>query len=177
MRQVIGDRRGIVLCLEILSEVAVAGGQLERAARLMGAVDALREAMGLHRPLDEAASYEEHMGTAREGLGDERFTHAWESGRETPTEDAIVYAMSESGLAEEAHPAADLSQRELQVARLVAQGMTNRQIAEELIISRWTANHHVASILRKLNLVGRAQVTGWLATHDLLASGGRGSGG
>jgi hypothetical protein len=96
LRQEIGDRRGAVLCLEILSEVAVVSGQLERAARLMGAVDAMRESMGLHRPRDEAASYEQHVTRIREGLDDRTFRQAWSSGRDTPTEDAIAYAMSES---------------------------------------------------------------------------------
>jgi DNA-binding CsgD family transcriptional regulator len=56
-----------------------------------------------------------------------------------------------------------LSARELEVARLVAVGLTNREIAERLVISKWTADNHVANILRKLDLARRAQVATWLA--------------
>ena len=54
------------------------------------------------------------------------------------------------------------------MARLVALGFTNRQIADKLIISKWTADNHVGNILRKLDLVGRAQVAAWLADRGLL---------
>jgi DNA-binding NarL/FixJ family response regulator len=60
-------------------------------------------------------------------------------------------------------PPGRLSARELEVARLVASGLTNREIAERLVISKWTADNHVANILRKLDLARRAQVATWLA--------------
>jgi DNA-binding CsgD family transcriptional regulator len=60
-----------------------------------------------------------------------------------------------------------LSAREMEVARLVAQGLSNREIAERLVISKWTADNHVANILRKLDLARRAQVATWLAAADI----------
>lgn len=51
-----------------------------------------------------------------------------------------------------------LTPREVEVARAVARGMTNAEIAEALVISEWTVKTHVASILRKLGLRDRAQV-------------------
>jgi DNA-binding NarL/FixJ family response regulator len=60
-----------------------------------------------------------------------------------------------------------LSARELEVARLVAQGLSNREIAERLVISKWTADNHVANILRKLDLARRAQVATWLAAAGI----------
>jgi DNA-binding NarL/FixJ family response regulator len=44
----------------------------------------------------------------------------------------------------------------------VARGLTNRQIASELSVSRNTANNHVARILRKLGLRSRAQIAAWV---------------
>jgi DNA-binding NarL/FixJ family response regulator len=60
-----------------------------------------------------------------------------------------------------------LSPREREVAGLVAQGMTNRQIAETLIISEATADVHVKRILRKLGARSRAQVAVWAVSHGL----------
>jgi non-specific serine/threonine protein kinase len=57
-----------------------------------------------------------------------------------------------------------LTWRERDVAALLAKGRTNRQIAEQLVISERTAEHHVQSILNKLGLATRAQVAGWAAS-------------
>ena len=58
-----------------------------------------------------------------------------------------------------------LTRREREVALLVARGLTNRQIAQELSVSRSTANNHVARILRKLGLHSRAQIAAWVTEH------------
>jgi DNA-binding NarL/FixJ family response regulator len=60
-------------------------------------------------------------------------------------------------------PRAALSPREAQVAKLVAQGLTNRQIAERLVISERTAQNHVQHILTKLSFTRRSQVAAWSA--------------
>jgi DNA-binding NarL/FixJ family response regulator len=62
-----------------------------------------------------------------------------------------------------ADPAGPLSRRELEVARLVAEGLTNRQIAERLVISERTAQNHVQHILTKLGFSTRSQIAAWLA--------------
>jgi DNA-binding CsgD family transcriptional regulator len=59
-----------------------------------------------------------------------------------------------------------LSARETQVAQLVARGMTNRQIAETLVLSERTAENHVQHILTKLGLGSRTQIAAWVATRQ-----------
>lgn len=59
-----------------------------------------------------------------------------------------------------------LTERELQVARLIAEGNTNRQIAADLEMSERTADTHVQNILNRLGLVSRAQVAAWIAARD-----------
>jgi non-specific serine/threonine protein kinase len=86
------------------------------------------------------------------------------------TERAIEYALLEEEepeppmLVAGQRPQADepLTSRELEVALLVARGLTNRQIASELSVSRSTANNHVARILRKLGLRSRTQIAAWV---------------
>ena len=60
-------------------------------------------------------------------------------------------------------PTTLLSRRELEVAVLVARGLTNRQIAEQLVISEWTVDSHVRHILTKLEFRSRAQIAAWIA--------------
>ena len=65
-------------------------------------------------------------------------------------------------------PAAEdspLSAREQQVAALVAEGLTNRQIAERLVISERTAQNHVQHVLTKLDLSNRAQIAAWMMSR------------
>jgi non-specific serine/threonine protein kinase len=174
LRQQIGDRQGMIRCLEIAAQIAIAQARAERAARLLGAVEALRIETGIGLPLDERAAHTQHVTTVRASLRETDWTAAWTDGRSMDAQRAIAYALGTgpepappSGAADEVD-IGPLSARELEVARLVARGLTNRQIADELIISKWTADNHVGNILRKLDLVGRAQVAAWLAERGLL---------
>jgi DNA-binding NarL/FixJ family response regulator len=67
----------------------------------------------------------------------------------------------ESGSAEES----PLSAREIEVAALVREGLTNRQIAERLVISERTAQNHVQHILTKLGFTSRSQIAAWTAAR------------
>src|SRR5262249_40314990 len=68
------------------------------------------------------------------------------------------------------HRAVPLSAREHEVAVLVARGLTNRQIAEQLVIAPRTADNHVQHIFDKLGVSSRAQVAAWVAARGLLAA-------
>lgn len=63
------------------------------------------------------------------------------------------------------HSASLLTARELDVARRIARGLTNKQIAAELVIAEGTADRHVANILGKLGFSSRAQVAAWVVEH------------
>jgi len=65
-------------------------------------------------------------------------------------------------------PATDLSAREQEVAALLAQGLTNRQIAERLVVTERTLAAHIEHILDKLGFASRHQVGAWAAEHVLL---------
>ena len=87
-------------------------------------------------------------------------------------EHAIEYALSEaqplpSSSPESEQPSSDeppsLTRREKEVAILVARGLTNRQIASELVLSEHTVHHHVTNILKKMNLSSRQQIASRLS--------------
>ena len=62
-----------------------------------------------------------------------------------------------------------LSRREEEVAAMVAQGMSNRQIASDLYLSERTIENHVSMILRKLDLAARTEIAAWATERRLIA--------
>ena len=90
---------------------------------------------------------------------------------------AIRYALGEAAAAvEERDPAprgsVGLTRRQLQIARLVAHGLTNREIADRLFISERTAEGHIEQIRNKLGFSSRVQIAAWLVEQQ--RAGGEG---
>jgi len=163
----LGARRGIALALEGLAVVAVTEGRGERAVRLAGAADAVRTATGTQSPPKWQADLARRLGSARHALGRDGWAVAWLSGQALTLERAIALALTDI----EAHPASDagrasrgtqLSSREREVARLVGEGLTSRQMAERLTVTERTVNTHLERIRDKLGVRSRAQITAWL---------------
>jgi predicted ATPase/DNA-binding SARP family transcriptional activator/DNA-binding CsgD family transcriptional regulator len=168
-------KQSIQHCLYTLACVTACREQPVRATRLWGAVEGMEEAYGAHLTpvILSLTNYEGHLSRGRSQLGEEGFALAWAGGKAMSLEQAIEYALSDE---EEREPPAfvtvpeqqpaerpeRLTRREREVALLVARGLTNRQIASELSVSRSTANNHVARILRKLGLRSRAQIAAWV---------------
>ena len=186
LRHAIGDAVGMGRCLDGLGWIASAQGQATRATRLFGAAEALRERVGAAPHLPWRSVHERQMEAAWVALGEAAFEKAWAEGRTLTLDQTIAYALAAE---EEATPAATpaaakasttparrsagprpggLSPRELEVALLIAQGHTNRRIAETLTIAEWTVDTHVRHILAKLNVRSRAQVAAWAVERDLL---------
>jgi DNA-binding CsgD family transcriptional regulator len=120
--------------------------------------------------------YQRLITHARAELGEEAFEAAWAEGRGMSFEQAVEYARSGeeaalpsvavSGQPSASTGATRLTRREEALTALVAQGLTNRQIATELSISEHTAATHVARILKKLGLRSRAQIGSWLSEQQ-----------
>jgi hypothetical protein len=88
-----GKKGGIGRVLERLAAVAVAQAEPERAARLFGSAEGLREAMGAPLPPAERAEHERSVAAVRTSLGEETFATAWAAGRAMPMEEAVSYAL------------------------------------------------------------------------------------
>ena len=90
-------------------------------------------------------------------MGGRAFEEAWAVGEAMPLEEAVGYALSKEP---ERPPvrSSGLTRREREVAFLVAQGLTNRRVAQELTVSEHTVENPVAHILKKLNLHSREQI-------------------
>jgi non-specific serine/threonine protein kinase len=151
----------------------------DRAARLLGAAAAVREVDDWPRDKLEAPVYEQVVSTARTALGHTAFTAAWEAGRCLDWDevladvDALVETIAEDadGASSDSSPSTDdscgLSPREREVLRLVAEGTSNRVIAEHLFLSERTVENHVRHILDKLDLDSRTAAAAWAIRHGL----------
>ena len=154
----------VAYCLEGFAGLAGERGQGARAAQLWGAAEVLRTNIGAPPTPETRPYYEPSMATARARLGEAAWEAVWAEGSTMSAEEAVEYALSEEvARAPESPPAVrrtdnPLTRREKEVAVLVARGLTNRQIAHELVISERTVDKHITNLLKKLNLHAREQV-------------------
>ena len=181
-----GARIGVARSLEAFAALTGHEGRPELAVQLAAAATALREMAGL-RPLS-GARVEALLAPARR-LGDAAVARLWASGRALTSEAAVALALdapvkpapsaalpSGKGPAGESPaltvvgryrvasaPPSSLTQREYQIAELVAGGLSNKAIAAELSISHTTAARHVANIMAKLGFNSRSQIAAWVA--------------
>ncbi|MGW6730907.1 protein kinase domain-containing protein [Nocardia sp. NPDC055029] len=154
------------LSLEGMAWTAGAEGQPERAAVLLGAADELWRSVGsVVFSLPELLHYHDECERgARAALGSRAFTTAFRRGRLMGMDAATAYALREqpTASASASDASGELTKRERQVADLIAQGLTNKQIAAKLVISQRTAQGHVEHILTKLGYTSRAQIAAWM---------------
>jgi predicted ATPase/DNA-binding CsgD family transcriptional regulator len=170
-----GDRWGIAHVLEDAAWLMADAGQVERAARLLGTADAARAADGVQLAVMHRSPHDRVVGRARETLGESRFSELFAQGRAAALRDALTDAMAALGdvspapVVEDPSPAVALrlTPRELEVLRLLAEGLTDREIAASLTISERTAGNHVLHILQKLGVDSRTAAAVFAVRHDL----------
>jgi predicted ATPase/DNA-binding CsgD family transcriptional regulator len=159
-----GLRADIARRLEAWSCLLTAEGDHRRAVLLAAASVALRE-----RQPD--ARTEGVLRPARQRLGEYLVSALWTEGTAMTAEEAVACALDgelpdlRAEVAELAAPVVQesrLTARELEIADLVARGLSNRAIADELVISPATAARHVANILAKLGFSTRTQIAAWV---------------
>lgn len=145
--------------LESLAGLAALAKSLPEAARLFGAAEALRESTGYVRFLVDRDGYEADVAIVREGLTEEELARAWGEGQAMSLEEAVAYASR--GRRERKRPStgwASLTPSELQVVRLVAEGLSNPKIGERLFMSRRTVQTHLKHVFAKLGVTSRTEL-------------------
>lgn len=148
-------------------------GELVRAAHLFGAAYAFLQHSGVLIDPSDQPEHDRNMEIVRAQLSNAAFAAAWAEGQAMTFEQAVAYGQTvfdaDDRFAPRPQPdkqipsASDLTRREREVARLIAQGLSNRAIAEELIITERTVEGHVSNILAKLGFRSRAQIATWVA--------------
>jgi predicted ATPase/DNA-binding CsgD family transcriptional regulator len=166
--RLVDDRISAAGCIEILSWIAAEVGVPRRVAKLMGATEALAQTAAgpntIYPNLHLVHNRFERQ--ARRTIGDRAFETEFRRGRGMRFEDAAAYALDENGSTNTAtftEPGpTSLTRREQQVAELAAEGLTNKAIADKLVISQRTAQGHMEHILSKLGFTSRAQIAAWI---------------
>jgi predicted ATPase/DNA-binding CsgD family transcriptional regulator len=172
MQWQLDNRLAMAFTIETLAWVTIRRDQPTRAATLFGAASAIWQQIGAapeyYAPF--ATSHSEHLDQTRAELGDDCFDNAFRHGSRLPTDAAVRCALgttiSTPSEDREDQPRTVLTRREHQIAELVAEGLSNKEIAAQLVISRRTVETHVEHILVKLGFNNRAQIAAWSADPD-----------
>lgn len=161
------DPLGVGVNLEVLAWIAATDKQYRRAAELFGILETIWHAIGA--PLSGyghlARYHDECEAETVKALGDAAFSAAFKRGARLSYGDALAYALQEDKHVDE-RSATPLTPRETEIAQLVAQGLTNKEIAASLVISQRTAEGHIEHILSKLGYRSRAQIAVWVKEQD-----------
>jgi predicted ATPase/DNA-binding CsgD family transcriptional regulator len=167
LKRDLGDKIGIAYCLEGMACLAAERSAVERAAQLFGAAEALRKSIGASLSGADRANYDRYLEMARAQLKVKAFTIATRAGEEMNLDQAVQYALNPQegrdskvgqDITRRSHPAG-LTSREVEVLNLLAQGLSDVMISEELVISPRTVNAHLTSIYGKLGVNSRAAAT------------------
>lgn len=176
----IGYKPGMADCLVGVARVALARGNSERAARLLGAAAPHLETMRGFMPLTDRSSYKALLAAVHAQLDKDVFAALWTTGQTLPLEQVIVYAQEPAAAMEYsvAAPGAEaatlasspagLTKREVEILRLVAQGLSDMQVADALVISRRTVHGHLRSIYSKLGVNSRTAATRFAIENRLV---------
>jgi predicted ATPase/class 3 adenylate cyclase/DNA-binding CsgD family transcriptional regulator len=179
IKREVGDHLTIPFYLEGLADVVAAQGEPAWAARLWGAAEALRGAIGAPLPPVYHAAYDRSVAAVRSSLGEKAFAAAWAEGRAMTPEQAIrTQRLATMPISEEPSSAplskpqtsypAGLTAREVEVLRLLATGLTDAQIAEHLVLSLHTVHAHLRTIYSKLGVTSRSAATRFAFEHQLV---------
>ncbi|MDS1270778.1 LuxR C-terminal-related transcriptional regulator [Lipingzhangella sp. LS1_29] len=167
----LGDRAASAVAIERLAVLWTrCPGQGDehwrRAVRVMSAAAAMRIDTGCRAPAPLAAAVEDASAQARSRLGEQEYEKSWAVGRALDLEAAVTEALAPIqavATPREHAPPNPLTEREFQVAELVAEGLTNREIARRLNVAEWTAINHLRKVMRKLDCPSRVHVAGWFS--------------
>ncbi|MGW0042306.1 ATP-binding protein [Rhodococcus sp. NPDC003348] len=164
LTRVVDDPLGLAMCLEILAWIGA--DRPERVAVLMGASAWVGEAAGSPTIVvrDLFGHHDRIVRESTDAIGQKAFEAAFARGRALRVDAAIAYALGDQTSAEPSAsaPTERLTRRQREIAELVAQGMTNKAIAQQLVISQRTAEGHVENVLTKLGFTTRAQIAAWV---------------
>lgn len=164
----------IATSLEGLATLAAMQDNCAWAACLWGTAEALREAVHIPIPLIDCVSYERTVASTRMRLGESTFAALWAQGRTMTLEEVlalreqeIVLPPSQAMTSPSLTNPAGLTAREMQVLRLLAQGLTNSEIAEALGLSEKTIAHHLTHIFNKTTSENRVAAVAFAFRHGL----------
>ncbi len=166
-----GDRLGLVQNLEGLAGLFWKTKQPEKAAALLALVQSQRAAMGSPIAPVERPNLEKILNGCRTQLGEAAFNATWSNGLALTLNDTLDNILAKLTTATKIRPTlakGGLTTRQIEVLRLVAQGLTNAQIAEALSLSQLTVNSYLRAIYDKLGVSSRSAATRYVIENKLI---------
>ena len=155
--------------LEGLAEVELSEDQPQRSIALTAAAKAVRAPTGADMPREYKKAVEDNLASARSKLARNVADAAWRVGSSMTMEEAVRFATGgRPQPPAAANGGSPLTARETEVARLIAEGLTNPEIASRLRMAERTADAHVEHIRNKLGLRSRSQIAVW--AHERLGT-------
>jgi predicted ATPase/DNA-binding CsgD family transcriptional regulator len=158
------DRWLVSTCLEGMGRVAVTAGRVELGVQLLSAAERAQRDTGTQWTPFVRRDHEQAVGSARAQLGEDVFAELWASGQLLSPDQA-------ARASETARPSATtheaLTQRELEVLKLVAEGLSDADVSDRLVVSRRTVHSHLRAIYRKLGVNSRSAATRYVLEHEL----------
>jgi len=167
-KHAVDDRPGLIMALETLASMAADQGRHERAAILLGSAQRVCDESSLSLLDLHRHQHEQSVSLIIRGTGRALFDTAYAQGRAMTIGEGVAFAVADKQAAKplpavKAASDTELTRRQLEIARLIAEDLTNRQIAERLFLSERTVETHITNILNKLGLNSRTQLSRWLA--------------
>jgi predicted ATPase/DNA-binding CsgD family transcriptional regulator len=165
-----GDHLGVVHMIELLAWVSASDGRYAESARLLGAARAIWDNLGTSMQAFGVYLHNCEIATEarlREALGAPEAEALIAEGALLSIDQvsAALIGTAEADISSALAPESPLTAREMEVAQLVARGLTNREIAAELVLSSRTIDSHVQHILTKLDFNSRSQIAGWFVSR------------
>jgi DNA-binding CsgD family transcriptional regulator len=172
VRMEISDKGGIAWCLEKLAEAKYEESEFQQAAKIFGHAESVRAPIGSVIDPADQSDYTHIISRLRSDLGKNAFAALWAEGKQMRLEEVIECALQEpESLSETARLETEkfggLTRREREVATWIAQGKSNREIAEAMTVGVKTVETYVTRILNKLNFDSRVQIATWVLEKGL----------
>jgi DNA-binding CsgD family transcriptional regulator/tetratricopeptide (TPR) repeat protein len=172
VRMEINDKGGIAWCLEKLAEAEFKRSRFREAAKLFGHAESMRAPIGSVIDPADQPDYTRLIAGLRSALGEDAFAALWAEGAAIQLEQVIDLALSEPeppavSTRAEKEKFGGLTAREREVAVLIAQGKSNREIAKSMTVGVKTVETYVTRILNKLGFDSRVQIATWAVEKGL----------
>jgi non-specific serine/threonine protein kinase len=165
-----GQFGGMARCIECLAFIAIVEKHDKQAARLLGAAEAIRESSQAKMIADEQEEYQRELASLQSRMNPDDFANSWSEGQRLTIQQVLAEVELLPKVPQaKAHFPNDLTPREVDVLRLLAEGLSDAQIAEKLVLSRRTITTHLTTIYSKLGVNSRSAAMRYALDHNLIS--------